>query len=222
MTARRPAAPRSGPGRPAAGRTGGAAPAARTPATGVGKPASARPATNRAPGGRAATARAGRAPSSRGAGTAPSAATSAARGVGRGIPRPARPQRPHALRPTTMLAGVLVILALTVVPMLRPWIGQRQELAAQQQQNAQLRRSVAELTAERQRWDDPAYVKAQAGERLNFVMPGQTRYTLLDDAGVTDDRDPRRSAAAAAKAAGDLPWYGTVWQSAVTAGREDP
>ena len=120
-----------------------------------------------------------------------------------------------------MLAGVLVILALTVVPMLRPWIGQRQELAATQQQNAELRRKVAELTAERQRWDDPAYVKAQAGERLNFVMPGQTRYTLLDDRGTAADRDPRRGAERAAKAAGDLPWYGVVWQSAVTAGRED-
>jgi hypothetical protein len=120
-----------------------------------------------------------------------------------------------------MLAGVLVILALTVVPMLRPWIAQRQELAAQQQENAELRRAVTELTAERSRWNDPAYVKAQAGQRLNFVMPGQTRYTLLDDRGTSTDRDPRRSAADAVRAAGDLPWYGTVWQSAVAAGRED-
>jgi hypothetical protein len=121
-----------------------------------------------------------------------------------------------------MLAGVLVILALTVVPMLRPWIAQRQELAGQQQKVSDLRRSVAELTAERNRWKDPAYVKAQAGERLNFVMPGQTRYTLLDDAGAAStDRDPRTSAAAAATDGGRRPWYGAIWESARTAGRED-
>jgi hypothetical protein len=123
------------------------------------------------------------------------------------------------LRPTTMLAGVLVVLALLVVPYLRPWIAQRQELAAQQQEVADLERRVAELTAERTRWEDPAYVKAQASDRLNFVMPGQTRYTLLDDTGAAGtSRDPRLGAEAAAKAAADQPWYGTVWESARIAG----
>jgi hypothetical protein len=122
------------------------------------------------------------------------------------------------LRPTTMLAGVLVILALLVVPYLRPWVQQRQELAAQQQEVADLQRRVGDLTAERARWDDPAYIKAQASDRLNFVMPGQTRYTLLDDTGAATSRDPRLTAEAAAKAAADLPWYGTVWESVRIAG----
>ncbi len=120
-----------------------------------------------------------------------------------------------------MLAAVLVVLALLVVPYLRPWLAQRQELAAEQQRVADLRRSVAELTAERERWKDPAYVKAQAGERLNFVMPGQTRYTLLDDTGAGSTERDRRGAARAAAAAGDRPWYGAVWESAKVAGRED-
>jgi cell division protein FtsB len=127
------------------------------------------------------------------------------------------------LRPTTMLAAVLVVLALLVVPYVRPWVAQRQELAARRQEVADLRRSVAELTQERARWDDPAYVKAQAGERLNFVMPGQTRYTLLDDTGAaTVSRDPRRSAEATAVAAGRLPWYGALWESARAAGGVGP
>jgi cell division protein FtsB len=123
------------------------------------------------------------------------------------------------LRPTTLLAGVLVVLALLVVPYLRPWVSQRQDLAAQKQEVADLRRQVAQLAEERRRWDDPAYVRAQAAERLNFVMPGQTRYTLLDDAGAGEaSRDPRRPAESAARAAGRLPWYGSVWESARTAG----
>lgn len=42
---------------------------------------------------------------------------------------------------------------------------------------------VDELETELARWDDPAYVKAQARERLGWVMPGETGYRVVDDNG---------------------------------------
>src|SRR5690625_6013579 len=38
----------------------------------------------------------------------------------------------------------------------------------------------AHLRAELARWEDPAYVAAQARERLAFVMPGETAYKVID------------------------------------------
>ena len=39
------------------------------------------------------------------------------------------------------------------------------------------------LEREKQRWDDPAYVEAQARERFGYLMPGETAYSVLDENG---------------------------------------
>ena len=73
----------------------------------------------------------------------------------------------------------------------------------QRQQIAQLEREVAEaserldqIDAEVARWSDPAYIEAQARDRLFYVYPGDTSYLVLggdtsplipdDDVPVTD------------------------------------
>jgi hypothetical protein len=117
-----------------------------------------------------------------------------------------------------MMSGVLVILALLIAPYVRPWLAQRSQLAQGREEVARLQREVDGLTAERNRWDDPAYVKAQARARLHLVMPGEIGYVNLDPAtGRSRDADPR-SAEAALPPRHDDAWYGALWQSVVGAG----
>lgn len=123
------------------------------------------------------------------------------------------------IRPVTAVVGVLVILALLLAPYLRPWLEQRSQLEAGRAQVAQLEQDVAQLTDERRRWDDPAYVKAQARDRLRYVMPGEVGYVVLDDVPAdTASEDPRAASAAVPDAPDKQPWYDTVVRSVQLAG----
>lgn len=130
------------------------------------------------------------------------------------------------IRPATALAGVLVVLALLVAPYVRPWVSQRSQIAAAEDDVARLRAEVSDLQEQRARWDDPAYVAAQARGRLKYVKPGEVAYTLLDDVAPPESADPRAAAVAVPDQDASRPWYGTLWRSIETAGdpttRQDP
>jgi cell division protein FtsB len=69
---------------------------------------------------------------------------------------------------------------LSVAYPLRQYLVQRAEINRLSRQVHEQQRRVVELQAERQRWDDPAYIKAQARKRLHFCMPGETCYVTID------------------------------------------
>jgi hypothetical protein len=117
-----------------------------------------------------------------------------------------------------MMSGVLVILALLIAPYVRPWLSQRSQLVQGREEVARLQQQVDALKAERDRWDDPAYVKAQARARLHLVIPGEVGYVNLEPTRpVAGSTDPR-SADAALPPRHDGAWYGALWQSVVGAG----
>lgn len=130
--------------------------------------------------------------------SAPSAASTGATGAAAtaSAPKPASPVRNSALaraaariprprnrfaftRRALILFAVLAVLGLSFAGSLRVWVIQSQELAAT---NAEIERQtarVAELEDQLQRWNDPAYVKAQARQRLGWVMPGEVGYRVV-------------------------------------------
>jgi hypothetical protein len=122
------------------------------------------------------------------------------------------------VRPVTMMSGVLVILALLIAPYVRPYLAQRSQLAQGREDLVQLRQEVDALRAERDRWNDPDYVKAQARARLHMVLPGEVDHVRLDpESRAGAKTDPRSAAAAVPPRSGEA-WYGTLWQSVRTAG----
>lgn len=119
------------------------------------------------------------------------------------------------------IAGLLAVASALVVllaPALRLWVAQKRQIQALEQSVAAQRQEVKQLGAERQAWQDPAYVKAQARERLKLVLPGDRAFTTLD----------RRPQAAAPDAAVDRgpdavtgprpSWFGQLWRSTHTGG----
>jgi len=221
VTTRRPTAPRAPaarvsrlpaqPAKPVAKPAGKAAagkaaarPGARPVTTAAAKPVAKRPgAGTRAPG----------RPASR-----PGAARSGA-GPGRAA-RPTRTgrARPPVIRPVTALAGVLVVLTLLIAPYVRPWVSQRSQISAAKQEVLSLQEEVAQLTAEQQRWNDPAFVEAQARDRLKYVKPGEIAYAVLGDAAGEGSADPRDAAVAVPRQDAARPWYATLWGSVEAAG----
>jgi len=84
-----------------------------------------------------------------------------------------------------LIVGALVVLA----PSLRVLVEQQQEIAALEARVAAQEAAVDDLTAEIDRWSDPAYIESQARDRLLYVKPGDISYLVIDD-GATVEVDP--------------------------------
>lgn len=79
-----------------------------------------------------------------------------------------------------ILAAVVAVLAISLAYPVRQYLNQRAEIEHLQEQVAERERLVAELEDARARWDDPAYIRSQARERLHYCMPDETCYVTVD------------------------------------------
>ena len=85
----------------------------------------------------------------------------------------------HLTRRASVLLLVIVVLAISFGQSLRIYLSQQHDLAVAQQQIRDRSTQIADLESELARWNDPEYVKAQARDRLGWVMPGETGYRVV-------------------------------------------
>lgn len=93
------------------------------------------------------------------------------------------PSLAEGLTATRRIIAVLVVAAILVfsyASSLRVWVAQERQLAETRSQIAARTQHIEDLQAELRRWQDAAYVKAQARVRLGWVMPGETGYRVVD------------------------------------------
>jgi cell division protein FtsB len=119
-----------------------------------------------------------------------------------------------------VLALVLGVLAVSYAYPLRAWYDQHTDRAALQEEADDLRQSVAELETELRLWDDPAYVRARARERLNFIMPGEVGYVVVDESGATETEPT--TGPDGIPVSSDGPWYTRLWASLEAADAQPP
>lgn len=79
---------------------------------------------------------------------------------------------------------LIVFGVLTLAPRVQTWFSQRQAIFEAQNQLEQAKKDVVEMQIERKRWEDPAYIRAQARDRLYYVMPGEVSYLVMDADGI--------------------------------------
>jgi cell division protein FtsB len=115
-----------------------------------------------------------------------------------------------------VLGLVLSALVLTLAYPAQRYLAQQSEIAGIEQAQAAQRERIAALAERREKWDDPAYVKAQARERLQYVLPGEVAYVITDK---TATQTPAPEATRAARARVDGPWYGKLWSGIRAADR---
>lgn len=113
------------------------------------------------------------------------------------------------------LAFVIVAIALP----LKIWLSQRGDLDSLNTQIQRVQARVSQLNAQDQKWNDPAYIEAQARKRLHYVLPGESHRIVL---GPKPSHVQKAIATAiahpAAPPVSDGPWYSQLWQSMQTAG----
>ncbi len=78
---------------------------------------------------------------------------------------------------------VLLILTISYANSLRIYVAQSREIAATQQEIVERQQRITALQGEVAQWDDPAYVKQRARDRLGWVVPGETGYRVVDKNG---------------------------------------
>ena len=121
---------------------------------------------------------------------------------------------------------VIVVCALLVsyASSLRAHLDQRSHINALEQSIAQSERDISDLKREKARWDDPAYVEAQARARFAFGFPGEIGYQVLDDDGSPLDAGSTLDSPAADAGDGRPEWWESTLASLDAAEKpaEDP
>ena len=110
---------------------------------------------------------------------------------------------------------VAAILSVMLVPSLYQWWQQERELAQIKAQVAEQQQKNADMQRQLDLWNDPDYISTQARERLGYVRPGETQYTVVDPGPQYQDS---ALAAAAASTGPARPW---VQQLAILVGKAD-
>jgi cell division protein FtsB len=109
-----------------------------------------------------------------------------------------------------ILFVVLSALAVSLALPVREYVRQRSEISALQDEERARQARVAELEARLEQWDDPAFVRTQARQRLQYVMPGEVGYVVLDPSETPSTPSTRPRDAAAG---GQASWYARLWGS---------
>jgi cell division protein FtsB len=112
-----------------------------------------------------------------------------------------------------IVALVVVLVAITIMlaPTVRVFLDQRAEISSLQADIAAKQAEQGSLKDSISRWQDPNYVKQQARDRINMVMPGETGYWVFgSDEPAGESSSPT---GAAAQDPADLPWVDSLWES---------
>lgn len=128
--------------------------------------------------------------------------------------QPRRRAHPATVQKAVALCAMLAVMLVLLMPALRSYLDQRGQIADLKSQKAQATKHVADLEAQKARWDDPKYVKQQAQQRLGYAMPGQkaTIYIDKNDTAHAVGQSPLPKS----EALKNHPWYGQVWGSIST------
>ena len=113
-------------------------------------------------------------------------------------------------RRAAILAAVFCVLTLTIAGPVRTYFAQRTEMDQLAASQAALRRQITDLQQKKGKLDDPAYIAAQARERLGFVMPGDIPFQVQLPPTAAASPQPGSDTA---KPANNDPWYTSLWHT---------
>src|SRR5271163_4297123 len=113
-------------------------------------------------------------------------------------------------RRAAILAALACVLTLTIAGPVRTYFAQRTEMDQLAASQAAMRRQIADLEQKKGKLADPAYIAAQARERLGFVMPGDIPFQVQLPPTASAAPQPGSDAAKPAK---NDPWYTSLWHT---------
>ena len=142
-----------------------------------------------------------------------------ARGANEGVIR--REETVHEPVPARRFSGRLLVLAIVMAvltmlltPNVHTFLLQRAEISSLEADIAAQKSQESAYQQELARWDDPAYIKQQARDRVSMLMPGETGYWVYGADGVSSDSTPAaKGSANSAAPTTSKPWLDGLWDS---------
>lgn len=145
--------------------------------------------------------------------------------VGPGSKRPAgkRPaprsgSGPQITTRAVLLLAVVLLLVGSYTATFRAWWSAQSEISASEAERTQLKADIANLEDQKERFDDPAYIRQQARERFGWVMPGEVGYRVIGADGQVRGDVPTLDAPVEARPDA---WYDKLWGSVITSGQPE-
>lgn len=144
-----------------------------------------------------------------------------------GGPRPrtqaaaAAPPRPRLTGRAAILVLVLAVLMVSYASSMRAYFEQRHHLESLQTDIAESRANIEALQREKERWDDPAFVRAQARQRFGWVLPGEIAYQVIDEDGEPLDHEDSLSDPEVVTETEQPLWWQSAWRSVEVAGNPE-
>ncbi|MDD7384040.1 MAG: septum formation initiator family protein [Actinomycetaceae bacterium] len=119
-----------------------------------------------------------------------------------------------------IILAVLIVAVVMVIPSFRSYMNAQRGLAEANAQLADVQAENQQLSDALKLWNDDEFVRAQARERLGYVMPGQTLYVVFDGQDMTAaQRQEQAVRQAQAQRRAVTPWFMTLKDSLELAGR---
>lgn len=113
------------------------------------------------------------------------------------------------------IAALIVVFgffAVMLVPTVNYYRTQMAEISDLRASIASMEAQRDELKAEIARWDDPLYIKQQARERINLVMPGEKLYMVVGDR-PEDQKETETGNGSTYEVRQELPWVDALMDS---------
>ncbi|MEY3317280.1 MAG: hypothetical protein RLZZ503_482, partial [Actinomycetota bacterium] len=83
--------------------------------------------------------------------------------------------------PSTLVTIGLIIFGVSSVgPRISDYFVMQTQINQLQAKLDAAKENLENITEEKKRWDDPVYIRAQARDRLFYVVPGEISYLVLD------------------------------------------
>ena len=141
-------------------------------------------------------------------------------------PTPGRPavaaatgrRRPRLTGRAIVLVLVLAVLAVSYASSMRAYLQQRAHISELKTAIAEREASINDLESEKRRWQDPAYVEAQARAHFGYMMPGETGFVVLDARGRPLDAGAQLSDPDEVVKTQPTAWWDDAWASVELAG----
>jgi len=111
-----------------------------------------------------------------------------------------------------VLLLVVAVLGVSYASSIRAWLNQRSEQSALSSQIAAEHVAIAQLEIAKARWNDPAYIEAQARLRFGWVLPGERGYRVIGKNGKVLRAESSQLPTTSLGAPGQKPpwWAGTL------------
>jgi len=129
------------------------------------------------------------------------------------------PRRSRLTGRAAVLVLVVAVLMVSYASSMKAYLQQRSHVEELRSQIAERESRIAKLEREKERWEDPAYVRQQARERFGYVLPGETSFVVVDGNGdPVDDASSLHDPADVVKVE-PTAWWTSAWASMELAGR---